>query len=157
MPKVVEKFVLKPVGIALALFCLYLAIVGAIRFHGWIEVGRFAPPHYPGIERFPVISFKADPLNAALEIGGNLLFILMALSGIVVVIQLFRRGAGWITSFPFALPPIVVFVFLSTVWFVLAGRTDLVLPVALFEGAIVIAADRMLLRHTPTVRDSQKL
>jgi hypothetical protein len=53
-----------------------------------------APPHYPGIERYDVISFSTDPLRAALEIGGNALLILMTVSALFLVILMFWRGVG---------------------------------------------------------------
>jgi hypothetical protein len=144
--KFLAKSLLVAVGIAFALFCLFLAIAGAIRFHGWIEVGRLAPPQYPGIERFDVISFRTDPLRASLEIGGNLFLILMALSGLAFVIQSFRRGMKWMSNLPYVLPLVCVAAFWATVASVLIGRTDWVLPASLLLGSGAFAMNWMTLR-----------
>ena len=111
MPKFLAKFVLIFIGVAFGAFCLFFVILGAIRFHGWIAVGRLAPPHYPGIEKYDVISFSTDLLRAALQIGGNALLILMTGSGLVLVILMFRWGVEWMHKLPYVLPAIVVIAF----------------------------------------------
>jgi hypothetical protein len=146
MPKLLAKFVLIFIGVAFGVFCLFFAILGAIRFHGWIEVGRLAPPHYPGIEKYDVISFSTDPLRAVLEIGGNALLILMTGSGLVLVILMFRRGVEWMHKLPYVLPGIFVIVFWSTVGAVLVGRTDWVLPASFLLGGVAMGMNWMSLR-----------
>jgi hypothetical protein len=59
-----------------------------------------APPQYPGIEKYDVISFSVDPLRATLELVGNAFLLAMMLLGLVAVIMMFRRGLEWIRNWP---------------------------------------------------------
>jgi hypothetical protein len=146
MPKLLAKFFLIFIGVAFGVFCLFFAVLGAIRFHGWIEVGRLAPPHYPAIEKYDVISFSADPLRAVLEIGGNALLILMTVSGLVLVTLMFRWGVEWMRKLPYVLPAIFVIVFWSAVGAVLVGRTDWALPASFLLGGVAMGMNWMSLR-----------
>ena len=91
MLKLLARAVLILIGAALGLLCLFLAVLGVARLHSWSQTSRMAPPNYPGLERYDVISFAADPLRAAMEIGGNTLLIVIGLCGLAATIMTFWR------------------------------------------------------------------
>jgi hypothetical protein len=145
--KLLARAFLITIGFAFGVFCLFLASVGAIRLHGWSETGRLAPPHYPGIEKFDVISFSADPLRAALEIGGNGLLVVVAVSGLVALVFIFRRGLEWMSSWPVVLPLTLYALFLATAAATIVGRTARVLPASLVLGSAAACVGWMCLRQ----------
>jgi len=145
--KLFAKMVLVVIGLAFGLFSLFLASVGAVRLHGWSVTGRLAPPNYPGLERFDIISFAAEPLRAAMEIGGNAFLVVINLCGLVALILTLRRGLTWIQNWPASLPLILVVVFWTTVAATVVGRTDWTLPASVLFGAAAVGIDWVILRR----------
>ena len=96
MAKLLARLVLIVTGIAFALFCLLLANLAAIRLYGWTQTGRFAPPTYPHLDRYDVITFSTEPLRLALEIGGNLVLFASAIAAAVLlfVLAVVKRRSG---------------------------------------------------------------
>ena len=147
MLKLLARVVLILMGVALGLLCLFLAVLGVARIHSWSETGRMAPPNYPGLERFDVISFAADPLRAAMEIGGNTLLVVIGLCGLAATIMTLWRGLGWIQNWPAFLPLTISMVFWGAVAATFVGRIDWILPESALLGALAIGIDWVRLRH----------
>lgn len=106
-----------------------------------------APPQYPGIEKYDVISFSVDPLRATLELVGNAFLLAMMLLGLVAVIMMFRRGLEWIRNWPYVLPGSLVLAYWATVATTLVGRDDWIIPASLLLGAVSIGSDWISLRQ----------
>ena len=147
MLKLFVKLFLILAGLLFGLFCLVLANHGAIRLYGWSQTGRLAPPHYPGIARYDVISFDADPLRAALEIAGNAFLVVTAVLGLVAVILIFWRGLAWIQRWPDVLPFTLLAVFWATVSATMVGRTDWIIPTAVLFATLATGIGWMSLRQ----------
>jgi hypothetical protein len=145
--KLFARAVLILIGAALGLLCLFLAVLGVARLHSWSETGRMAPPNYPGLERYDVISFAADPLRAAMEIGGNTLLVVIGLCGLAATIMTFWRGLDWIQNWPAFLPLTISVVFWGAVAATLVGRIDWLLPESVLLGALAIGIEWVRLRH----------
>jgi hypothetical protein len=145
--KLFLKSILIVIGVAFGLFCLLLASYGAIRLHGWSQTGRFAPPHYPGLEKFDIITFAAEPLRAFLEIGGSAFIIALSLYGLVIVIFIFWRGLAWLNNLPYVLPLAFVLVFSAMIASVFTGRTDWILPASMLLGCVAFVIDWISLRR----------
>jgi hypothetical protein len=141
------KFVLIVIGFAFGLFCMFLANIGTIRLYGWSQTGRLAPPHYPGLERYDVISFAAEPLRAVMEIGGNSFLVVISVCGLVAVILTFWRGLAWMRNWPHVLPFALVLVFWATAAAALVGRTDWILPASVVFGSVATGTGLMFLRQ----------
>ena len=147
MLKLFVKLLLILAGLLFGLFCLFLANLGAIRLYGWSQTGRLAPPHYPGIARYDVISFHADPLRAAMEIAGNTFLVVTAVCGLVAVVLIFRRGLAWIRHWPNVLPSTLLTVFWATASATIVGRTDWIIPMSALFAALATGAGWMSLRQ----------
>lgn len=138
--KSLARRLLIAIGLAFALFCLLLVNIAAIRLYGWSQTGRFAPPTYPRLDRYDVISFSTEPLRLVLEIGGNAFLFVTALCGLVAVILMFVRGLRWLHNWPDVLPLTLLMVFLATASATLVGHTDWVLPVSAILGLLTAGA-----------------
>ena len=147
MLKLFVKLFLILAGLLFGLFCLVLANHGAIRLYGWSQTGRLAPPHYPGIARYDVISFDADPLRAALEIAGHAFLVVVAVLGLVAVILMFRRGLAWIHHWPNVLPFTLLAVFWATASATMVGRTDWIIPTSVLFAALAMGVGWMSRRQ----------
>lgn len=145
MLKLFAKLFLILVGLVFGLFCLFLANIGAIRLYGWSQTGRLAPPHYPRIEKYDVISFSADPLRAVLELGGNTFLVVVAMFGLVALILIFWRGLEWMRNWPHVLPLTLCAVFSATASATMVGRTDWILPGSVMLAAVAMGISWMLL------------
>jgi hypothetical protein len=146
----VLKFFLRPVlavfGVAFGLFCLLLAHFGAIRLYGWSQTGRFAPPHYPGLEKFDVVTFAAEPLRAFLEIGGSFFVVAIGLLGLIAAILIWR-GPAWLNNLPLVLPLAFVLVFSGIVASVFTRHIDWILPASLLLGSVAFIIGGISLRR----------
>lgn len=147
MHRSIAKLGLMVIGVVFGLFCLLLGYIGTIRLYGWSQMGRLAPPHYPSLERFDVISFANDPLRAALEIGGNSLIVVTNACGLVAVILTFRGGLDWIRSYPAFLPATFVAVFWAAASATLVRKTEFVIPAVALLGSIAFVAQWITLRQ----------
>jgi len=134
-------------GAALGLLCLFLAVLGVARLHSWSETGRMAPPNYPGLERYDIISFAADPLRFTMEIGGNTLLVAIGLCGLAATIVTLWRGLDWTQNWPAFLPLTISLVFCGAVAATFVGRIDWILPQSVLLGALAIGIDWVRLRH----------
>jgi hypothetical protein len=134
------------VGVAFGLFCLLLAYFGAIRLYGWSQTGRFAPPHYPGLEKFDVVTFAAEPLRAFLEIGGSVFVVAIGLLGSMAVILIWRRSA-WLNNLPHVLPLTFFLVFSAAVASVFTRHIDWILPASVLLGSVAVIVDGISLRR----------
>jgi len=143
----VAKLGLMVIGVVFGLFCLLLGYIGTIRLYGWSQTGRLAPPHYPGLERFDLISFATDPLRAALEIGGNSLLVVISACGLVAVILTFRGGLDWIRNYPAFLPATFVAAFWATASAALVRHTEFAIPAAALLGSIAFVVQWIALRQ----------
>jgi hypothetical protein len=135
------------IGIVFELFCLFLMYIGAIRLLGWSITGRLAPPNYPGLERFEVISFATDPSRAILEVGGNSFLIVISACGIVAAILTLRQGLAWTRIFPAFLPATFVAVFWAAASATLVKHTEFAIPGAALLGFCVFVAQWISLRN----------
>jgi hypothetical protein len=147
MLKLFVKLFLILAGLLFGLFCLVLANHGAIRLYGWSQTGRLAPPQYPRIARYDVISFGADPLRAALEISGNAFLVVIAVLGFVAVILMFRRGLAWMQHWPDVLPLTLLAVFWATASATMVGHTDWIIPTSVLLAALATGIGWMSLRQ----------
>jgi hypothetical protein len=134
--KLLAKLVLWVIGFAFGLLCLFLANIGAIRLYGWSQTGRLAPPHYPGLERFDVVSFAAEPFRATMEIAGNSFLVVISVCGLVAVILTFRRGLDWLRYWRVSFVLAVVLVFWATVAAALVRHTDWIIPASVVLGSV---------------------
>lgn len=147
MLKLFAQFVLIVIGVAFGLSCLILVYIGTIRLYGWSQTGRLAPPHYPGLERYDVISFAAEPLRAVMEIGGNSFLVAISVCAFLAVILTFWRGLAWMRNWPHVLLFALVVVFWATAAAALVGRTDWILPASVVFGSVATGIGLVFLRQ----------
>jgi hypothetical protein len=147
----VQRLFLKPIfdliGITFGLVCLLLANHGAIRLYGWSQTGRFAPPRYPELDKFDVITFATDPLRAFFEIGGSAFMVAISLHGLIIVFLIFWRGLSWLSTLPYLLPLTFVLMFSATIASVFTGHIDWLLPASMLLGSVAIVTDSISLRR----------
>lgn len=124
---------LKTIGFAFGLFCLLIAYASGIRLWEHLLLVRSAAPQ----------------LNIALDIGGNVLLLIMSAFGVLAVSLIARRGLdGIVRNWPYVLLGILVAVFCATIAVALgARRMTWVLPAAGLWGLIGLWAGWSVLRQ----------
>jgi len=129
------KTLLKATGFTFGLFCLSMSYASAIRLYDRLSPHRSVAPQ--------------DGVSAALDIGGNVLLLIMSILGVVTVLYISRKGVDVIRNWPYVAPGILVAVFWATMAATLgAGRMTWVLPAA-GVGVLMglVAGWSTLLRH----------
>lgn len=111
------KTFLKAIGFAFGLFCLSMTYASGIRLYSRLSAHQSVAPQ--------------DGVSAALDIGGNVLLLIVSILGVVTILYIARKGLDLIRSWPYVAPGILIAVFWATMAATLgAGRMTWVLPAA---------------------------
>jgi hypothetical protein len=129
------KTFMKAIGFAFGLFCLLMAYVSGIRLYKHLLVDQSVG--------------SQGGASLALDIGGNLLLLVMSILGLITVMLVARKGLdNLIRHWPYVAPGILIAVFWATMAATLgARRMTWVLPVAGFAALVGLWAGWSVLRR----------
>jgi hypothetical protein len=129
------KTFMKAIGFAFGLFCLLMTYVSGIRLYKHLLVDQSVG--------------SQGGASFALDIGGNILLLIMSILGLITVMLIARKGLdNLIRHWPYVAPGVLIAVFWATMAATLgARRMTWVLPVAGFAALVGLWAGWSILRQ----------